>query len=68
MLCVIFYFECWVCVRVAIKMAVCCCSFDDSHVKISPIQGIPYKSQDKQARATHQMAVTGKLKQLIWCH
>ncbi|PNF39460.1 hypothetical protein B7P43_G11090, partial [Cryptotermes secundus] len=34
-------------------------SLDDPHVKISPIQGIPYKSQDKQARATHQMAVTG---------
>lgn len=34
-------------------------SFDDQHVKISPIQGIPYKSPDKQARATHQMAVTG---------
>ncbi|XP_069681279.1 transformation/transcription domain-associated protein isoform X3 [Periplaneta americana] len=34
-------------------------SFDDPHVKISPIQGIPYKLQDKQARATHQMAVTG---------
>jgi len=37
-----------------------CFSFDDPHIKISPIQGIPYKSPDKQARATHQMAVTGK--------
>ncbi|KAJ9592433.1 hypothetical protein L9F63_015849, partial [Diploptera punctata] len=34
-------------------------SFDDPNVKIQPIQGIPYKLQDKQARATHQMAVTG---------
>ena len=28
-------------------------------MKILPVQGIPYKLQDKQARATHQMAVTG---------
>ncbi|PSN44253.1 Transcription-associated protein 1 [Blattella germanica] len=34
-------------------------SFEDPHMKILPVQGIPYKLQDKQARSTHQMAVTG---------
>nr|CAD7427558.1 unnamed protein product [Timema monikensis] len=34
-------------------------SFTDPSCKISPMQGIPYKSADKQARATIQTAITG---------
>nr|CAD7586473.1 unnamed protein product [Timema genevievae] len=34
-------------------------SFTDPSCKISPMQGIPYKSTDKQARATIQTAITG---------